>query len=215
MNRKSLHIILWLLFLQLKIFAQNDSLKGQEIYSSNFTIDGRERTILYYIPLNYMQKQIYPLVIFLHGAGSSGKNMIKTYGDILHAKADAADCIIMYPDAFGGKWDSAGDSVNDVGFITIMISYFIQVYHADPNRVYLMGISVGGEMALRTACAIPYEIAAVAAFTGDAKNGTGGCTIAKSVAVMDTKKYPQQILQKPDSNAISEAIGFLLMQKKQ
>lgn len=201
-------------------YSQTDALQGQQLYNSNFTIDSISRNITYYMPLNYGKKEVYPLIIFLHVANSSSKNFIKTYGDMIQSKADSLDCMIMYPDAVDGHWNDkisgsfpATDSINDVGFLTIMIDYFVQVYHADRQRIYVTGFENGGFMAKRLSCDIPLKITAIAAFA-KMPDIANTCNTNASVAVMDTQKIPSQLLQKPDRKTIYEAMDFLLKQIK-
>lgn len=120
-------------------FCQYDSLKPKGIYTSSFIIDEIPRNLTYYMPQNYGKLEIYPLLIVLHDEKSSAMNVIKQYGDLIHAKADSANCVVMYPDAVDGIWKNGKnkDSLNDRMFISIMINFFVQQYHCDAARVYL------------------------------------------------------------------------------
>jgi len=171
MKKQTLYLLLILLNLQFTACSQNDSLKGGELYSSNFLIDGVQRNFTYYMPINYGKKDQYPLVIFLHGMGATGKNIIKSYGSRIHAMADETNYIVIYPDAVVGHWNDkmggsfpATDTINDVGFISILIDYFRDVYNCDAKRVYVAGFSNGGELAYRLSCDIPFKITAIAPF---------------------------------------------------
>jgi polyhydroxybutyrate depolymerase len=150
-------------------FSQYEAIQPQGIYTSDFNIDNRPRLITYYMPLNWGKKDMYPLVVVLHDANSSAKNTIKSLGDIIDAKADSGDCVVLYPDAVAGHWSSktdtanaAVDSVNDAGFISIMVDFFIQQYKCDPQRLYVVGMGNGGDMAKLINCYSPNKYAAVA-----------------------------------------------------
>jgi len=143
----------------LKASSQYEAIQPQGIYSSEFNIDNIARNITYYMPLNYGKFDTYPLVIVLHDANSSAKNVIKSLGDIIHEAADSNNAIILYPDAIAQHWNSktgasfaATDSINDVGFISIMTDFFVQQYHCDAARIYVTGIGNGGSMAARLQC---------------------------------------------------------------
>src|SRR5207237_8506228 len=117
------------------------------------------------------KKDLYPLVIFLHDMGKSGKDIIKSYGDKIHTMADSSDCIVIYPDAVAGHWNDkmdkgfpVTDTINDVGFISILIDYFRDVYHCNPKQVYVAGFANGGRLAYRLRCDILFKITAIAPF---------------------------------------------------
>src|SRR5205809_549274 len=127
MMKKLFFIILAVNAFYFSSIGQDEMLKEQSLYNSNFIIDGITRTFTFYTPFNYGKKDQYPLLIFLHAAGETGKILIKTYGDLIHAQADSAGCVIVYPDAINKQWNNTyteKDSVNDIGFLSILIDYF-------------------------------------------------------------------------------------------
>src|SRR4051812_13930839 len=164
-------LLVFLVLLEHVSFAQNDSLKGGELYSSNFLIDGIQRDFIYYIPLNYEKSEAHALVIFLHNEGKNGKDLIKNYGNKIQLLADSFNAVVIYPDAVAARWNDklsesfpTTDTVNDVGFISILIDYFKQVYSCDARRIYVAGIFNGGNLAYRLSCDIPNKITAIAPF---------------------------------------------------
>src|SRR5579875_3207702 len=106
--------ILLFVFASKTAFCQYDSLKPKGIYTSSFIIDEIPRNLTYYMPQNYGKLDTYPLLIVLHDENSSAMNVIKQYGDLIHTKADSADCVVMYPDAVEGIWKNGKnkDSLN-------------------------------------------------------------------------------------------------------
>jgi polyhydroxybutyrate depolymerase len=130
-------ILLSLLNFRSFVYCQNDSLKGGELYSSNFLIDDIQRNFTYYMPVSYGKKDLYPLVIILHDTGKSSKDVIKSYGDKIHSMADSSGCIVIYPDAVAGHWNDkmgesfpATDTINDVAlflFLSITLEMYIIV----------------------------------------------------------------------------------------
>jgi polyhydroxybutyrate depolymerase len=54
-----------------------------------------------------------------------------------------------------------------------LISYMINIYHADPQRVYVTGISNGGFMTTRLACQLHNRIAAIAVVAASLDKGVG------------------------------------------
>ncbi len=215
--RKELLCYILLTVFRFTVYAQDNTTPGKGLYTSDFVIDGIPRYITFYIPAKYGSKSTYPLVLFLHGMNESAKNAIKVYGDIIHAKADSTDCIVVYPDAVAGHWNDyindsmpAPGSVNDAGFISIMIDYFVQQYHCDPNRVYATGFEAGGKMTYRLSCNIPKKITAIAAFISSPDETAKKCAAGESVAIMDTNKFSAQTGRRPDVIAINEAWNFFM-----
>lgn len=211
-------IFLFLLFVLITpgvSFCQENQIKGGEIYSSNFIIDEVQRNFLYYIPVKYDGQESYPLVIFLHPEHSTGRGMIKSYGTAINTIADSNDCVIVYPDAVNGHWNAGhtsaangADTVNDVGFMAILINYFVQVYHADARRVFVAGLGNGGDLVRRLACNISYQLAAVAAFSGVADKADMPCAADSSLAVFEGGK------ENPAPADIAAAIHFFLSVKR-
>src|SRR4051812_26110609 len=196
MTRKKFCFALLFAFFHFASYSQNDSLKGGELYQSNFLIDGIQRNFIYYIPVNYGKQDMYPLVIFLHEENGNGKSFIKNYGNAIQLLADSSDAIVLYPDAVNGNWNdkmegnsNATDTINDVGFISILIDYFRQVYGSNPSKVYVAGLFDGGRLAYGLSCDIPGKITALAPFTPDIKEFENKCNSNKSIAIMNTNGF--------------------------
>jgi poly(3-hydroxybutyrate) depolymerase len=211
---KTFLALLVLLNFQSVVYSQNDSLKGGELYSSNFLIDGIQRNFTYYMPVNYGKKDLYPLVIILHDAGKSSKDVIKSYGDKIQSIADSSDCIVVYPDAVAGHWNdkmdeslAATDTINDVGFISILIDYFRDVYHCDPKRVHVAGLANSGKFAYRLSCDIAFKLTAIAAHISNAEEAVLKCKSDESVAIFNLNEVS-------DQNDILEAWKFFMAHKK-
>lgn len=151
-------------------YSQYEGIEPQGIYTSEFNIDEIPRKITYYMPLGYGKKVTYPLLIVLHDSGSTAAATIKKLGDDLHAHADSAGCIVLYPDAVNGRWHSSAtsttpsrDSINDAGFIGIMTDFFIQQFQSNSDELFVLGIGTGGSLAWNIHCNRPGTYAAVVA----------------------------------------------------
>ncbi|MDQ2753812.1 MAG: hypothetical protein M3R72_12385 [Bacteroidota bacterium] len=198
-------------FASKNVFCQYDSLKPKGIYTSNFIINEIPRNLTYYMPQNYGKFNSYPLLIVLHDEKSSAMNVIKKWGDLIHAKADFADCVVMYPDAVDGVWKKGKnkDSLNDRMFLNIMLNFFIQQYHCDDSRIYLLGIGAGSEVAYQFSCEKNSKITAIATI--------GKKSIERSEPICaDKKELPVVKIINGETTqvAIDKAIDFLLPQKK-
>ena len=148
-----------------RLYAQTESIVPGNIYSSHFTIDDRGRDISYYIPVNYAASN-HSLILILADDNEPLQTVLKNYAEILHTKADSTSSIIMYPQAFNGQWHWVDSNyampVNDAGFISIMVDYFIQQHRCSPKQVYVIGFGAGGKMGCRLTCELNVSIAAAA-----------------------------------------------------
>jgi poly(3-hydroxybutyrate) depolymerase len=196
--------------------SQENTVRPQGIYSSNFVIDGIPRTINFYIPLHYGGNNNYPVVFFLHAEGETGKSIIKKYGETLHRLADKSSCIVVYPDAVGGHWNTklddhaAADTINDAGFINIMSGYFIQQYQGDAARIYAAGFYNGGSMALRLSCTAANKITAIAPFMANPQAAQKGCAPG---IYFNAEKFMPPLGKKFTTEGIEAAWKFLMGQK--
>ena len=73
-------------------------------------------------------------------------------------------------------------NVDDVGFLSAVIDDAIERHGADPERVYVAGMSNGAMMAYRLACEAPERIAAIVAVSGT--SAVEDCAGSKDVAVL-------------------------------
>ena len=113
------------------------------------------------LPKKEANEEKPPLIIFLHGRSLVGKdiNRVQRYGllysiDKGHTSVPA---IIAAPQSLGG-WNP--DKVVEV------IDYVVENYNADPERVYVCGMSMGAYGTLDVAGKYPERIAAAVAICG-------------------------------------------------
>lgn len=117
-----------------------------------------------------------PVVVAFHGGGGDGASMERFSG--LDELARSSGVLVVYPDGTGRlrrvlTWNAgtccasaARDDVDDVRFVGALIDDLVARHNADPERVYLTGMSNGAMMAYRVAAELPHRIAAVGAVAG-------------------------------------------------
>ena len=117
-----------------------------------------------------------PLLVALHGAGSSGADLERDSG-LTAAVGDRA--VVVYPEGLFQTWNAGGcclDSlaarVDDVGFVSSLVTAAVDAGIADPDRVVVTGFSNGGMLAYHVLCAGPVRVRAVQVVGGAL---TGGC----------------------------------------
>ncbi len=97
------------------------------------------------------------LLLALHGRGASGSRMAALTG--FDSRAARHGFIVAYPDALQGRWNylygipGAADGPDDVGFLQALTDAIVRDHDVDPARIYVTGMSNGGFMAQRLACA--------------------------------------------------------------
>ncbi|MDR3640042.1 MAG: PHB depolymerase family esterase [Humidesulfovibrio sp.] len=142
--------------------------------------DGLERRALLTLPKSAALKQgqagpRLPLIVFLHGAGSSAAQAMRQTG--LAERAAAAGFLAVFPEGLGPEgeqtwnaWMCCGyardQRVDDVGFLSALIGRLCADYDADPKRVYLAGFSNGAMLASRFVLERPGVTAGLAVAAG-------------------------------------------------
>lgn len=150
MIRSFITAIILLLFIPICSFAQDvDAVIGKTYYS--FLIHNPSQQL--------EQKQ--PVFVFLHGRSLCGNNLerVKRYG-ALYAMDKGQDIpgYVVAPQA-QAAWDA--DKVIEV------VDYVLKNYpNADPTRVYICGMSLGGYGTMEVAGRYPNRIAAAVAICG-------------------------------------------------
>lgn len=140
-------------------------------------VDAITREFAYHVPPAGVAGAVLPIVIYLHGHGDTiqhmtGEGALNAASAVLRTVADAQRFVVMYPLGTIGssgqegwndcKTDSAGNpTVDDVEFIGALIEWARVHLNGDTHRVYLLGFSNGGHMAMRVALEIPTQIAAI------------------------------------------------------
>jgi len=119
---------------------------------------------LLYLPPDYEQKDSWPLLVFLHGAGERGSdlNRVKAHGPAkLVEQGRDFPFVIVSPQCPEGQWwPILGREV------LALIDEMLERYKIDPDRVYLTGLSMGGYGTWAIASAWPERFAAIVPICG-------------------------------------------------
>lgn len=155
--------------------------------SHAIVVGGISRTFLIYRPATLPARA--SLVVMLHGGYGSGRQAEKSYN--WDAEADSGHFVVAYPDGLNHAWDTGGGccgvpgraNVDDVGFITSMVSAIERAVPVNPDRVYDTGISNGGIMAYTLAC----RTSIFAAIGPDAATELARCQDPAPVSVINVE----------------------------
>ncbi len=136
---------------------------------------GHDRVARVHIPTGQPPAQGYPLVLNLHGTGSTAATQEQV--SRMDPTADAHRFLVVYPQALrrsgtGFAWNIPGTPTyasvgpNDVSFIRALVSGLDARYCVSTGHVYATGFSGGGRMVSQLACEPVAPFAAVAAVGG-------------------------------------------------
>lgn len=151
-------------------FAQLDSIQDQNSW----------RSFIVHLPSGYSSNNQYPLVINLHGLNSNAAQQ-QNYSQF-DLVADTANFIVVYPNAIGGSWVINGSS--DADFIAHLIDTIRSEYSCN-SCLFITGMSQGGFLTYKLACALNQEIKAIAVVSGNmSQNLQNTCSISSDLPVM-------------------------------
>ena len=139
----------------------------QESMSAQFTAhtaelsDGTTLNYRLYLPEDYDAKKVYPLLVFLHGAGERGED---NEAQLLHMmltmfnleSSPLREAIVLAPQCPNGQqwvdtpWANGNYSTtavkesNELAGVVEIVDQLWFDYSIDENRIYAMGLSMGG-----------------------------------------------------------------------
>jgi polyhydroxybutyrate depolymerase len=125
-----------------------------------------------------------PLFIVLHGAAGTAPGMVSLTRKRFNELSDEKGFFVAYPQGVQRTWNDCRSDlstyahyhgIDDVAFISLLIDRLAGRYAIDRNRVYAMGISNGGFMALRLACQLPEKIRGIAVVAAANPLGQDDC----------------------------------------
>ncbi len=122
--------------------------------------DGRERHYQMTLP-ERLRGQRAPVLFVLHGGGGSARQVHRSWSfDVL---ARRKGFVVVYPDGVDRHWNDGrsggsaklfkGPAPDDTGFLRALAAKLVRDGVADAGRLYVTGVSNGGMMTQRLACA--------------------------------------------------------------
>jgi polyhydroxybutyrate depolymerase len=139
------------------------------------------RTFLFTVPPGYDGANPMPVIINLHGAGSSADSQAAGTG--MTELAAERGYFVLHPQADGdARWDvRTGD--DDSAYINSLLDQMEANFPLDPERVYVTGLSNGAGMANRLVCDFPDRYRALAGVAG-AYDGAADCAAEEPIPVL-------------------------------
>jgi len=116
------------------------------LFERTFTdADGKEAKYMLFVPHDYNGDKLYPLVLFLHGAGETGNDGQKQsyvgLGPVARMQAKTFPFFILLPQSQERSWQADG---KDAQRALAMLAEVQKNYKIDDKRLYLTGLSMGG-----------------------------------------------------------------------
>jgi predicted peptidase len=129
-------------------------------------IDGTSYPYQVYVPPDYTESRRWPVILFLHGSGERGTDgLLQTQvglGDALRRLPDRYPAIVVFPQApLDVRWPGKAAKI-----ALESLARTEKQFRCDRERVYLTGISMGGNGAWYLAYRHPERFAAVVPVCG-------------------------------------------------
>ena len=142
----------------------------KKVFQGEVTVPVRVPYLLH-LPKAYRRDgPAWPLLLFLHGAGSSGTNLdrVKRNGipSMLPTPVQSPldQFIVLAPQSRRRGWDPVK--------LDALLTDAVRKYHVDEDRIYLTGISMGGYGTWALAAAYPERFAAIVPICGGGRPAT-------------------------------------------
>ncbi len=184
-------------------------------------VDGRERHFLLHLPPAAARARV-PLVLAFHGYRGNGALLREV--SHLDDAADALGFAVAYPDGTGPlgwlglSWNAGtccgrahARAVDDVAFADSVVASLGRRAPVDTARVYAVGFSAGGMLALRLACARAHTYDAVADVAGAMPDVP--CRPARPVSVLlvqgeddDELRFDLRALRRPHGHPFAHSL---------
>lgn len=162
------------------------------------SIDGRERSLIAVVPPGYRPERAYDLVFAFHGR-TNPNTRVRGYYDL---ERHAPNALFVYPSGLpqgsGRSWwdpNDPADALRDYALFDGLLAWFSAHYCIDPQRVFVVGHSLGASFANSLACARGRVIRGLGSLGG----GVSASACTGEVAAM--------VLHNPDDRLVDFSHG--------
>lgn len=134
-------------------------------------LDGETYAYSIFVPPAYTPEKAWPVILFLHGSGERGRDgFLQTevgIGRALRRHHELIPAIVVMPQCRENQtW------VGTMARLALRcLEETSRAYHLDPQRIYLTGLSMGGQGAWHIAASLPDRFAAMINICGFAELG--------------------------------------------
>jgi polyhydroxybutyrate depolymerase len=159
--------------------------------SQALQVAGLKRQYRLHLPVGYDPSRWHSLVLVFHGHDSTAAlfEQLTRFSTM----ADAEHFIAVFPQGSVGPdgrtgWNTSrakDPAVNDLLFVSQLLSHLQSQLCVDPARIYAAGFSNGGGFTAILACRFAGRIAAFASVSGEYYPQPGGCHPARPVPILE------------------------------
>jgi predicted peptidase len=136
------------------------------------SLGGDQARYCVFVPRSDDGKSPMPTILFLHGSGYVGrdgrKHLTGALANAIKLRENVFPCLTIFPQAQEGSWQAGSPDGRRAIAILDEVS---RDYAVDPARVYLTGLSMGGEGTWSLAAAYPGRWAAIVPICGGGDPG--------------------------------------------
>lgn len=160
---------------------------------------GTNRSYIVHVPASYTGQEPVPLVTDFHGILLN--NSIEQSISGWQAKSDQEGFIVAWPNGIDAAWNvgpccTTSRSVDDVGFVRAVVNQIASQACIDRKRVYAVGYSLGGGMAIDLACNAADMFAAIAPSAFDLMDASNNwpCRPSRPITMVDFRSTGDPIV---------------------
>ncbi len=185
----------------------------QAAIARTIEVKGRNREFLIHRPEGNNGAAPLPLLIAFHGRSQSHRSM-ESFSD-LNSHSDAAQFVVVYPNALDGTWRVRGEELLSAGeeapddflFISSLIEQLILEKVTLPSRVFLAGFSNGAVMANLFAAKNADKVAGLVTVAGTLPD--------ESITLVPSRPIPLRYLHGTSDRIFTQkGVGFLTHKKR-
>ena len=167
--------------------------------NATISVGGTTRQYIVHVPTSVTGKPAVPLVVDYHPILTDYNYERQNSG--YAAKADSEGFIVVFPNGIDNAWNvgpccTTSRTVDDVGFSRALIAKLEGETCIDAKRVYAVGYSMGGGMAMDMACNAADIIAAIAPAAFDLMDPSNGwnCKPSRPINVISFRSTGDPIV---------------------
>ncbi len=145
---------------------------GSEAKAQSYTLLFEDQKAIYivHLPVSYNKTKKYPLVLNFAGLGAGAKKHEEYCR--MDEVADKKEFIVVYPQSYHKGWNTGlgfrryEHGKDDLVYVNTLLDTLIKKYSVNTQRIYSVGVSLGGSFSYSLACEMSNRIAAVASVSG-------------------------------------------------